>query len=127
MKQIKECLTEIQDITPYLKGEEKIDEGLKDVFNYVKSKFKQAFMYLKGLVAKVGAYFVPVTDEGLVLPAVSPLTAGSAYVGGYINTASTFVKMDKEGAKITGCKTNYDDTLFTVQVVQLLATILREQ
>lgn len=109
MKHIKECLTEIQDITPYLKGEEKIDEGLKDIFNYVKNKFKQAFMYLKGLVAKVGAYFVPVTDEGLVLPAVSPLTAGSAYAEGYINTASTFVKMDKDGARITGCKTNYED------------------
>ena len=43
MRNITETLTEIQDITPYLRGEEKIDEGLKDIFNTVKSKFKAAF------------------------------------------------------------------------------------
>ena len=47
MRNINECLNEIQGITPYLKGEEKIDEGLKDIFNVVKSKFKAAFLYLK--------------------------------------------------------------------------------
>ena len=28
---------------------------------------------------------------------------------GYIDKSSTFVKMDNEGAKITGCKTKYED------------------
>ena len=33
------------------------------------------------------------------MPAISPLTAGQAYVDGAINKKSTFVKMDKEGCK----------------------------
>lgn len=109
MKNITECLNEIHGITPYLKGEEKIDEGLKDVFNAVKSKFKQAFLYLKSVVAKFGTYFVPTDDNGKLMNAISPLTPGSAYVDGSIDKRSTFVKMDKAGAKITGCKTKFDD------------------
>ena len=109
MKNITESLNEIQDITPYLKGEEKIDEGLKDVLNAVKAKFKQAWAYLKGVVARFGTYFLPTNENGDIMPAISPLTAGAAYVDGSINKKSTFVKMDKEGAKITGCKTKFDD------------------
>lgn len=109
MKNITESLNEIQDITPYLKGEEKIDEGLKDVLNVVKAKFKQAWAYLKGVVARFGTYFLPTNENGDIMPAISPLTAGAAYVDGSINKKSTFVKMDKEGAKITGCKTKFDD------------------
>lgn len=107
MKQIKECLNEMQDITPYLKGETRIDEGLRDVLKAVKDRFRQAFAYLKGIVAKFGTYFLPTSEEGIPLPVISPLTAGAAYVNGDINKASTFVKMDKEGARITGCKTNF--------------------
>ena len=109
MRNITETLNEIQDITPYLRGEEKIDEGLKDIFNTVKSKFKAAFLYLKSVVAKIGTYFLSFDNDGKVLPAIIPLTAGSAYVDGSINKNSTFVKMDKEGAKITKCKTKFDD------------------
>ena len=109
MKNITESLNEIQDITPYLRGKETIDEGLKDVFNTIKSKFKAAFLYLKNVVAKIGTYFIPADADGKLLNAISPLTAGSAYVDGSINKNSTFVKMDKEGAKITGCKTKFDD------------------
>lgn len=109
MKNIKESLNEIQDITPYLRGEEKIDEGLKDILKAVKTKFKQAWAYLKGVVARFGTYFLPTNENGDIMPAISPLTAGAAYVDGSINKKSTFVKMDKEGAKITGCRTKYDD------------------
>lgn len=109
MKNITEYLNEIQDIVPYLNGEEKIDEGLKEIFNTVKSKFKAAFLYIKSVVAKFGTYFLPVDADGKVLNAISPLTAGSAYVDGSINKNSTFVKMDKEGAKLTKCKTKFDD------------------
>ena len=109
MKDIRESLGKIQDITPYLKGEERIDEGLKEIFNSIKAKFKQAILYLKNVVAKFGTYFVGIGDDGKVLPAVSDLTPGSAYADGSINKKSTFVKMDKEGAKITGCKTKFDD------------------
>lgn len=108
MKDIRESLNEIQDITPYLKGE-KIDEGLKEIFNTVKAKFKQAFIYLKGVVAKFGTYFLAVDKDGEVLPAITPLTAGAAYADGSINKATTVVIMDKEGAKITGCKGKFSD------------------
>ena len=111
MKNIKECLGDVQDITPYLKGETQIDEGLRDILKTVKAKFQQAWAYLKGVVAKFGTYFLPTNDAGEIMPAISPLTAGQAYVDGAINKKSTFVKMDKEGAKITGCKTKYDDAL----------------
>lgn len=113
MKNIVEHLNEVSDlsITTYLKNKqnEQIDEGLKDVLSFVKSKFKQAFAYLKGIVAKFGTYFLSVDSDGKVMNAISPLTAGAAYVDGSINTKSTFVKMDKDGAKITGCKTKWDD------------------
>ena len=78
MKDIRESLGKIQDITPYLKGEERIDEGLKEIFNSIKAKFKQAILYLKNVVAKFGTYFVGIGDDGKVLPAVSDLTPGSA-------------------------------------------------
>ena len=109
MKNIKEYFESMQDITPYLKGEEPINEGLKDILKAVKDKFKQAWAYFKGVVAKFGTYFIPVDKDGNLLPVISPLTAGQAYVDGSINRSSTFVKMDKEGSKITGCKTKLDD------------------
>ena len=63
MKSIQECINEeLQDITLYLHGE-RMDESLKDVFSYVKSKFQKVFTYLKGLVAKVGSYILPVEDK----------------------------------------------------------------
>ena len=110
MKNIKECFENIQDITPYLNGE-RLDEGIRDLLNTVKAKFKQAWSYLKGVVAKFGSYFIPTDSDGNLLPAISPLTIGQAYVDGAINKKSTFVKMDKVGASITGCKTNYNDAL----------------
>lgn len=110
MKNIKECFESMQDITPYLNGE-RLDEGIRDLLNTVKTKFKQAWSYLKGVVAKFGSYFIPTDDEGNLLPVISPLTIGQAYVDGAINKKSTFVKMDKSGASITGCKTNYKDAL----------------
>lgn len=109
MKEIKESLVEIQDITQYLKGEQ-VDESLKDVFKFVKNKFRQAFMYLKGVVVKAGSYILPVED-GIVMPAISPLTAGQAMKDGYINKSNTAVILDKEASKITGCKMGAKDAL----------------
>lgn len=110
MKNINECFEDMQNITTYLKGE-KVDEGLKDILKTIKEKFKQAFQYLKGIVAKIGTYFIPADTNGNLMNAISPLTAGAAYVDGFINKKSTFVKMDKEGAKITGCKTKFEDSV----------------
>ena len=113
MKNIQEKFDGIQSITEYINDnmEANVSEGLKDIFNAVKAKFKKAWEYLKGIVVKAGSYILPVDDNGEVIPAISNLTAGQAYVDGAINTSSTFVKMDKAGAKITGCKTKFEDAL----------------
>ena len=63
MKNIKDCFEGMQDITPYLKGETQIDEGLRDILNTVKAKFQQAWSYLKGIVTKIGTYFLPTNDK----------------------------------------------------------------
>ena len=110
MKNIVESLNEIQDITPYLKNE-KVDEGLKELLQTVRNRFKEAWNYLKGVVVRVGCYFWPVDKDGNVQPVVTPLTAGKAYASGLINKAKTFVYLDKEGAKITGCNTKIDDAV----------------
>jgi hypothetical protein len=68
MKDIKECFSATTNIHEYINGSDhRIDEGLKDVFNMIKSKFKKAFQYLKGVVAKVGSYFLSFDAEGNVI------------------------------------------------------------
>ena len=109
MKHIKESLSDIQGITPYLKGEEPINEGLRDVLKKVKDKFKEVFTYLKGVVARFGTYFLGTNENGEVVNAISPLTSGAAYANGEIDKKTTLVVMDKEGSKITGCKTKPED------------------
>ena len=113
MKNILESLESIQGISDYLKEntQTEVNEGLKDILNTIKSKFKKVFTYLKSLFVKVGSYILPVSDTGLVVPAITPLTAGAAYADGKINTGSTFVYMDKAAAAITGCKTKLEDAL----------------
>lgn len=108
MKNIVESLNEIQDITPYLK-KEKVDEGLKDLLLSVRDKFKEAWTYLKNVVVRVGCYFWPVDNEGKIRPAITPLTAGKAYTSGLINKGKTFIHLDKDGAKLTGCNTTLEE------------------
>ena len=113
MKDIKESFVDTRPISEYL-GRERdhaVDEGLKDVFNAVKSKFKKAWQYLKDIVVKIGSYILPADEQGDIIPAISPLTAGQAYTDGFINRGSTFVHMDNEGARITGCKNKFRDAL----------------
>lgn len=112
MKQITECFEGTVSLIDYIGAENtQIDEGLKDVLNYIKNKFKQAYAYLKGIVAKFGTYFVPTDSDGNLLPAISPLTAGQAYKENLIDKSNTFIKMDKEGEKIIGMKTNLKDAV----------------
>ena len=111
MKNIQESLENVRGISEYIKTDAQINEGLKDWLKAVKDKFKKAWQYLKGIVVKLGTYFLPVDSEGNILPAISPLTAGSAYNDGLIDTNSTCVVLDKNGAKITGCNTKYEDAL----------------
>lgn len=108
MRQIQESFSNTKSISEFI-NEGRVDEGLKDFIKSIKAKFSAAFEYLKGVVAKLGVYFLPVNANGETMPAISPLTAGQAYKDGYINTNNTFVMMDKAGQKITGLKTSYKD------------------
>lgn len=109
MKNIQESFLYTRSIRDCINGSEQIDEGLKDWIKSIKNKFKQAFEYLKGVVVKVGSYFLPVGKDGEVLSAISPLTAGQAYADGLINPNNTCIVLDKAGAKIVGLKTKPSD------------------
>ena len=96
-------------------NEDRMDEGLKDILNKLKRKFKQVTEFLFGWVAKISSklsYWCPVSDEGEILPAITPLTAGQAYVDGEINKESTLVYLGgRKGPSLTGCKTKPKDAL----------------
>lgn len=111
MKNIQECFTGVRSISDVMYESMSVNEGLKDWFKVVKNKFKAAFEYLKGIVAKLGVYFLPVDKNGDVMPAISPLTAGQAYKDGYIKKNSTFVHLDKQGGKIVGLSNKIEDAL----------------
>lgn len=113
MTNIQESFKDIRDLSEFIsqQTESRVDEGLKDLIKTVKDKFKSAWEYLKGVVAKFGVYFLPVDKNGDILPAISPLTAGQAYKDGFIKTNNTCVVLDKQGSKITGCNTKYEDAL----------------
>lgn len=111
MKNIQESFEGMVDISTYLEScldETSVNEGLKEVFQTVKEKFKKAWEYLKGIVIKAGSYFVPVGEDGEIMNAISPLTAGQAYKDGAINTSNTLVVLDRVGAKIVGLSTKMD-------------------
>lgn len=108
MKNISEMFNDSRSISQ-LVNEGQIDEGMKDLLKIVKEKFKKAFNYLKGLVVKVGSYFLPVDNEGNVMPAITPMTSGQAYKDGLINKASTFVALGQNESKIVSYKAKLDD------------------
>lgn len=108
MKNISEMFNDSRSISQ-LVNEGQIDEGMKDLLKIVKEKFKKAFNYLKGLVVKVGTYFLPVDNEGNVMPAITPMTSGQAYKDGLINKASTFVALGQNESKIVGYKAKLAD------------------
>lgn len=112
MKNILESLEGTQPLTNFIKEqrEERIDEGFRDFLDNLKQKFKQALSYLRGVVVKLtGSYWCPVDDNGQVLNAISPLTAGQAYKDGRIDKSTTLVVPDRKGKAITGCNTSKKD------------------
>ena len=117
MKNITECLEDRRSIAQLI-DLRNVNESFRDVLALIKKKFRGAVAYLKGIVAKFGSYFIPVDKSGNIMPCVSPLTAGQAYKDGKINKASTIVCLDKEGQKITGCKTKYEDAFGLAQYSQ---------
>lgn len=114
MKNLTEMFSQYNTIQDQI-NEDRIDEGLKDLFNTAKEKFKKlvkrVVAYIKHVCVQAGTYFIPVDDKGELMSAISPLTMGQAMKEGKIKKNSTFVHLDKEGAKITGHKTNLRDAL----------------
>ena len=112
MKNLTEMFNQYNTIQDQI-NEDRIDEGLKDLFNTAKEKFKKlvkrVVTYLKHVCVQAGTYFIPIDESGELMSAISPLTMGQAMKDGQINEDSTFVHLDKEGAKITGHKTNLND------------------
>lgn len=104
LQDIRETLAEVQGLSKWIQEraeETDINEGLRDILAKIKQKFKDCVSYLKGLVAKLsGSYWLSVNENGEIQLAISPLTAGQAYVDGEINTDSTFVHMDNAGKRI---------------------------
>lgn len=114
MKNITEKFNDKLSISQMIAQEEmeaNLDESLKDVFDVVKNKFKQVWQWVRGLVVKIGTYILPVTDEGELLPAITPMTAGVAYREGLAKDDYTFIYNSKEASKISGLKTNPKDAL----------------
>lgn len=110
MKQIQEYFENVEPINNYF-DRERVDEGLKEIFSALKTKFKQVFSYIKNVVVRFGTYFLPADENGNLMPCISPLTAGAAYKDGSINKKSTFVHLDKAGGKIVGLNNNIKDAL----------------
>lgn len=114
MKNLTEMFEQYNTIQDQI-NEDRIDEGLKDLFNTAKEKFKKlvkrVVAYLKHVCVQAGTYFIPIDESGELMSAISPLTMGQAMKEGKIKKDSTFVHLDKEGAKITGHKNNFRDAL----------------
>ena len=108
----------VNDISLYDRiNESLLEEGLKDKLVAAYNSAKEAFgkfadkiiQGAKNVFGKFGSYFVPVQADGSLLPTVGAYTMGLAYANGDINHGNTFVKLDKEGEKLTGTKTNLSD------------------
>lgn len=114
MKNILEALEDVQSLSDFINDQKElqIDESLRDIIQALKKRFKQVWDYLHGLVVKLtGSYWCPIDDDGNVMNAISPLTAGQAYKDGAINKNSTLVVMDSKAKKITGCNTKAKDAI----------------
>lgn len=87
-----------------------VNEGIRDLLNLAKNKFKQAYEYLKGfVVTKMGCYYLPLDEQGEIIPAITPLTAVQAYKDGEIDRKNTIVIAGREESKIVGKAASYND------------------
>ncbi len=98
-------------------NESLIEEGLKEkllnLYNQAKEGIGKVadkiIQGIKNVYAKFKYYLIPIASDGKLLPTVGGETCGLAYKEGAIDKSSTFIKMDKEGEKLTGLKTNTKD------------------
>ena len=114
MKNITEKFNDRLSISQMIAQQEmevNLDESLRDVFDVVKTKFKQVWQWVRGLVVRVGTYVLPVSNDGEVQPAITPMTAGVAYKEGLAKDPFTFIYNSKDASKISGLKTNPKEAL----------------
>jgi len=114
MKNITEKFNDRLTISQMIAHEEmqaNLDESLRDVFDAVKDKFKQVWQWVRGLVVKIGTYVLPISNDGEVQPAITPMTSGVAYREGLAKDDHTFIYNSKDAAKISGLRTNPKDAL----------------
>lgn len=105
-----------------------MNEGLRSILNNLKKKFTQVVQYLFGWTARFGSYWLAVDDEGEVKNAITPLTAGQAFVDGHINKKSTAVILDRPGQRAVGLKTGTKDVLnlYKESSLQMWKSLLTE-
>ena len=114
MKNITEKFNDRLSISQMIAQQEmeaNLDESLRDVFDVVKTRFKQVWQWALGLVVRVGTYVLPVSNDGEVQPAITPMTAGVAYKEGLAKDSFTFIYNSKDASKISGLRTNPKDAL----------------
>ena len=78
MKKLVESMRQIQPMSEYINGSiqrTSVSEAFSDLLSRMKRMFKQAWIWMKGVVIKAGSYIIPVNDEGNPLPAITPMTA----------------------------------------------------
>lgn len=114
MKDISNYVYESQGLVSFIQDNSdiQVDEGLRDIFNTLKAKFKKVVQFVFGFVARLTGnqpYWCPVDDKGDVLSANSYLTAGQAFADGLIDIANTIVVMSNSGRRVTGCKGKPED------------------
>lgn len=109
MRNLSEMFESMQSLSQFVNENENVDEGLKDVWTTVKSKFKRVVNWFKKIVVNVKSYWLTVDDAGEVQPAITPLTAGQAYKDGAINKNSTLVVLGKTSARLVGLGTKASD------------------
>ena len=107
MKPIQESFKNTIGISNMI-NEDRMDEGFMDVLKWAKDKFESAWKYMKGSVAKIGSYILPLDETGHVMPAITPLTAGQAYKDGLINKSNTCIILGSEASNIVKLKSNIE-------------------
>lgn len=108
MKSIQECFSDSQSLSEYIvRG--RVDEGLKEFIDVLKTKFKQVVSVFGKLIARVGNYFASISEDGIILPVNAPVNLGVAYKNGDVNRSNTLVVLPPEEARIAKISTKITD------------------
>lgn len=108
MKSIQECFSESRSLNEYLQ-QNRIDEGLKEFIDVLRTKFKQVVSIFGKIVVKVGNYFASMSEDGQILPVNAPVNLGVAYNNGYVDKSNTLVVLPSEEARVAKINTKITD------------------